>query len=88
MNAPIEVVAETALPRELLKPVKERRKPRVEVATTEALPKRAAAAAAIGQWSGGPPKYRRRVVLDEGLLRVGRQERREWRRREVENPSG
>ena len=71
------MVSETALPRELPNPVEERRKPRVEEATTEALPKRAAAAAAMGQWAGGLPKDKRRVVLDEGSLMVGRQERHE-----------
>ena len=76
-NAAIEVVYKTSLPRELPNPVEERRKPRVEEATTEALPKRAAAAAAMGQWTGGPHKDKRRVVLDEGSLRVSRRERRE-----------
>ena len=70
-NAPIEVV-ETPLPRELPTPVEEMRKPRVEEATTEALSKRAATAAAMGQWAGGPPKDKRRVVVDEGSLRVSR----------------
>ena len=71
------MVAEAALPRELPKPVEERRKPRVEEATMGALQKKAAAATAMGQWAGGPPKDKRRVVLDEGPLRVGRRERRE-----------
>ena len=71
------MVAETALPREVPKPVEEKRKPSVEEATTETLPKRAAAAAAMGQWAGGPPNDKRRVELDEGPLRVGRLERRE-----------
>ena len=74
-NAPIEVVAETALPSELPKTAEERRRPRVEEATTETMPKKTATA--MGQWAGGPPKDKRRVVLDEGSLRVSRQERRE-----------
>ena len=83
-NALIEVVAETALPRELPKPVEERRKPMVEEATTEAMPKRAAAAAAMGQWAGGPPKDKRRVVVDEIAVGPSRLEKREDKKGEDE----
>ena len=34
-------------------------------------------AAAMGQWAGGPPKDKRRVVVDEGQVRGGRRERRD-----------
>ena len=70
-------MAETALPREVPKPVEEKQKPRVEEATTGALPNIAAAASAMGQWAGGPPKDKRRVVVDESSVGVSRQERRE-----------
>ena len=76
-SAPIEVGAETTLPRELPKPAEKRRKPRVEEATAGALPKRDAAAAAMGQWAGGPPKDRRRVVVDESAVGPSLLERRE-----------
>ena len=73
----IDVAEEVVVPREVPKPVEEKQKPRVEEATTDELPKRATAAAVMGQWAGGPPKDRRRVVVDESSVGVSRQERRE-----------
>ena len=76
-DTPIEVVAEVVAPLEVHKPVEVKQKPRVEEATTRTLPKRGAeVATAMGQWAGGPPKDKRRVVVDEGVPRAGRRERR------------
>ena len=59
--------------------MEEKQKPTAEEATTVALPKKGieATAAAMGQWAGGPPKDRRRVVVDESSVGVSRRERRE-----------
>ena len=59
-----------AAPREVLKPVEVKQKPRAEEVTTRALPtRRDEVAAVMGQWAGGPPKDKQRVVVDEGLVR-------------------
>ena len=77
-EAPIEVVAEVAAPREVPKPVEVKQKPRAEEVTTRALPtRRDEVAAVMGQWAGGPPKDKRRVVVDEGLVRRREDEKRE-----------
>ena len=62
---------------ELPKPVKEKQKPRREEATTGALPKNGvdATAAAMGQWAGGPPNDRSRVVVEEGPVEARRNAR-------------
>ena len=74
----IGVVAEVVAPREVSKPVEGKQKSRAEEVTTRTLPKRGdELATAMGQWAGGPPKDKRRVVVDEGPPRVGRRERRE-----------
>ena len=63
---------------EVPKPVEVKQKSRAEVVTTRTLPKRGDEVwAAIGQWAGGPPKDKRRAVVDDGTRRVGRRERRE-----------
>ena len=49
----------------------------MEEATTGALPKIDAAAAAMGQWAGGQPKGLRRVVVDESAVGPSWRERRE-----------
>ena len=78
METPIEVVAEVVAPREVPKPLEVKQKSRAEEVTTRTLPKRGdERATAMGQWAGGPPNDRRRVVVDEGPSRVGRRERRE-----------
>ena len=65
-------------PREVPQPVEVKQKPRVGEVTTRTLPTRGdEVATAMGQWAGGPPKDKRRVVLDEGYVRGGRRERRE-----------
>ena len=77
-ETPIEGVAEVVAPREVPKPVEVKQKSRAEEVTTRTLPKRGdELATAMGQWACGPPKYKRRVVVDEGPPRVGRRERRE-----------
>ena len=69
-ETPIEVAAEVVAPLEVPKPVEVRQKPRVEERTTRSLPtRRDEVTAAIGQWAGGPSKDKRRVVVDEGLVR-------------------
>ena len=69
-ETPIEVVAEVVAPREVPNPVEVRQKPRVEERTTRTLPTpRDEVMTALGQWAGGPPKDKRRVVVDEGLAR-------------------
>ena len=70
-SAQIEVREEVVVTQELPKPVEEKNKPRAEEATTGALQKNGidATAAAMGQWAGGPPKDRRRVVVEEGQLK-------------------
>ena len=66
----IEVVAEVVVPREVPKPVEVKQKPRAEERTTRTLPtRRDEVATAMGQWAGGPPNDKRRVVVDEGLVR-------------------
>ena len=76
-SAPIEVHEEVVVPQELSKPVEENQKPRAEEATTGAFPKNGidATAAAMGQWAGGPPKDRRRVVVEEGPVEARRKAR-------------
>ena len=75
---PIVVVAEVVAPQEVPKPVEVKQKPRVEEATTRTLPtRRDEVATAMGQWAGGPPKDKRRVVVDEGQVSGGLRERRE-----------
>ena len=77
-ETPIEVVAEVVAPREVPKPVEAKQKPITEEVTTRTLPKRGdEIATAMEQWAGGPPKDKRREVVDEGPPRVGRRERRE-----------
>ena len=74
----IEVTAEVVAPREVPKPMEVRARPREEEVTTRALPrKRDEVVATMGQWAGGPPKDKRRVVVDEGQARGGRLWRRE-----------
>ena len=76
-SAPVEVREEVVVPQELTKSVEEKQKPRAEEATTGALPKNGieATAAAMGQWAGGPPKDRRRVVVEEGPVEARRKAR-------------
>ena len=63
---------------EVPKPVEVKQKPRTEEVTTRTLPKRGdEIATAMWQWAGGPPKDKRRVVVEEGEVRGGRRERRE-----------
>ena len=70
-ETPIEVAAEVVVSREAPKPVEARQKPRVEERITRTLPTpRDEVAAAIGQWAGGPPRDKRRVVVDERHLRI------------------
>ena len=77
-ETPIEVAAEVVAPQEVPKPVEVKQKPRVEETTTRTLPKRGdEVATAMGQWAGGPPKDKRRVVVDEGQVRGRRREIRE-----------
>ena len=77
-EAPIEVVAEVVATREVPKRVDVKQKSRVEEVTTRTLPNRGdEIATAMGQWAGGPPKDKRRVVVDECQVRGGRRERRE-----------
>ena len=65
-------------PLEVPKPVEVKQRSRTEEMTTRTLPKKGdEIATAMGQWAGGPPKDKRRVVVDEGQARVGRRERRE-----------
>ena len=72
-DTPIEVVAEVLAPREVPKPVEVKQKPRVEEVPTRTLPTmRDEVATAIWQWAGGPPKDKRRVVVDEGSVGVSR----------------
>ena len=60
-----------------------KQKSRAEEVTTRTLPKRGdERATAMGQWAGGPPKDKRRVVVDEGPSMVRRLERREDEKRE------
>ena len=69
-ETPIELAAEVVVPREVPKPVEARPKPRVEERTTRTLPTpRDEVAVALGQWAGGPPRDKRRVVVDERPLR-------------------
>ena len=83
-ETPIEVAAEVVAPREVPKPVEVRPEPRMEERTTRTLPTpRDEVAAAIGQWAGGPPKDKRRVVVDEGPVR-----RREGEKGEDEPKTG
>ena len=64
------MVAEVVAPREVPKPVEVKRKPRVEEMTARTLPTmREEVTTSMGQWAGGPPKDKRRVVVDEGLVR-------------------
>ena len=65
-STPIEVVVKVVEPRED-KPLDAKPKPRVEMPTTGAMPVRVEVTptTAIGQWVSGPPKDKRRVVLDE-----------------------
>ena len=78
-SATIEVCEEVVVPQELPKPVEEKQKPTAEEATTVALPKKGieATAAAMGQWAGGPPKDRRRVVVEKGQVEARRKARHE-----------
>ena len=76
--APIVVVAEAVAPREVPKPVGGKEKVRAEELTTRPLPRSGDEfATPIGQWASGPPKDKRRVVVDEGQARDDRRERRE-----------
>ena len=44
--------------------------------TTRTVPRRVEELTAVmGQWTGGPPKDKRRVMLDEGARRAGRRVR-------------
>ena len=64
----IEGAAEVVAPHEVPKPVEVKQKPRAEGVTTRTLPtRREEVTTAMGQWAGGPPKDKRRVVVDEGL---------------------
>ena len=77
-ETPIDVVVEVVAPQEAPKPVDVRQKSREEEVTTMTLPKKGEElTAAMGQSACGPLKDKRRVVVDEGILRVGRRERRE-----------
>ena len=59
-------------------PVEVKQKPRAEERTTRTLPtRRDEVATAMGQWAGGPPKDKRMVVMDEGLVRKLEGEKRE-----------
>ena len=63
--------------REVPKSVEVKQKSRAEEVTTRTLPNRGdEPTTAMGQWAGGPPKDKRRVVLDDGAPRAGRRERR------------
>ena len=54
-------------PRVVPKPVEVRQKARVEMPPIGALPKKAdIPTTAMWQWAGGPPRYERSVVVDEG----------------------
>ena len=76
--ARIEVVAEVVVPREVPRPVGGKEKVRVEELTARPLPRSGDEfATPIGQWASGPPKDKRRVVVDDGQARVDRRERRE-----------
>ena len=67
---PVEVVAEVVVSREAPKPVEARQKPRVEERIMRTLPTpRDEVAMALGQWAGGPPRDKRRVVVDAGSVR-------------------
>ena len=69
-ETPIDVAAEVVVAHETPKPVEARQKPRVEERTTLTLPTpRDEVAAAMGEWAGGPPRDKRRVVVDEGPVR-------------------
>ena len=79
--ARIEVVAEVVVPREVPRPVGGKEKVIAEELTAIPLPRSGDEfATPIGQWASGPPKDKRRVVVDEGQARVDRRERREKRR--------
>ena len=63
-------------PRVVPKPVEVRQKAMVEMPHIEALPKKAyTPTAPMGQWAGGPPGDKRRVVVDEGSVGDRRQVR-------------
>ena len=69
-ETPIEVVAEVAAPREVPKPVEAKRKPRTEEVTMRTLPtRREGVTTVMGQWAGGLPKDKRRVVVSEDVVR-------------------
>ena len=75
-ETPIEVVAEVVAPREVPKPVEVKQKSRTEEVTKRTLPKKGdEVATAMVQWTGGPPKDRRRVLVDDGTRRAGQSER-------------
>ena len=60
------MVAEVVAPQEVPKPVEVKQKPRTEEVTMRTLPKRGdEIVTAMWQWAGGPPKDRRRVMVDE-----------------------
>ena len=64
-----------------------RQKARADEVTTRPLPRRGDEfATSLGQWAGGPPKDKRRVVVDEGKARVDRRERREDEKGDDDRP--
>ena len=66
------------VPTEVPKPVGWKEKVRAEDLTARPLPRSGDEfATPKGQWGSGPPKDKRRVVVDEGQTRVDRRERRE-----------
>ena len=67
---------DVAEPREVPKPVEVGQRARVEIPPSEALPKTSdITTTAMGQWAGGPPKDKRRVVVNEGSVGGRRQVR-------------
>ena len=57
-------------PQEVPKPVEVKQKPRAGVVATRTLPtRREEVTMAMWQWAGGPPRDKRRVVVDEGPVR-------------------
>ena len=77
-STPIEVREEVVEPLVVLKPVEVRPKARVEVPPIGALPKKVdIPTTAMGQWTGGPHRDKRKVVVEESSVGGRRQVRHE-----------